>query len=132
MMVQIPAELKYTNDHEWVMEEGDMLVIGISDYAQDSLGEIVYIELPSEGDEITKGDPFGAVESTKAVSDLYAPVSGDVMEVNEALLDAPETINEDPYGEGWMIKVKPYDPGELKDLMESDSYTEHVENEMED
>ena len=131
-MVQIPAELKYTNDHEWVMEEGDMLVIGISDYAQDSLGEIVYIELPSEGDEITKGDPFGAVESTKAVSDLYAPVSGDVMEVNEALLDAPETINEDPYGEGWMIKVKPYDPGELKDLMESDSYTEHVENEMED
>jgi len=72
-MVQIPAELKYTNDHEWVMEEGDMLVIGVSDYAQDSLGEIVYIELPSEGDEITKGDPFGAVESTKAVSDLYAP-----------------------------------------------------------
>ena len=131
-MVQIPAELKYTNDHEWVMEEGDMLVIGISDYAQDSLGEIVYIELPSEGDEITKGDPFGAVESTKAVSDLYAPISGDVMEVNEALLDAPETINEDPYGEGWMIKVKPYDPGELEDLMESDSYAEHVENEMED
>lgn len=131
-MVQIPSELKYTNDHEWVMEEGELLIIGISDYAQDSLGEIVYIELPSEGDEITKGDPFGAVESTKAVSDLYAPISGDVMEVNEALLDAPETINEDPYGEGWMIKVKPYDPGELKDLMESTSYTEHVENEMED
>lgn len=131
-MVQIPSELKYTNDHEWVMEEGDTLIIGISDYAQDSLGEIVYIELPSEGDEITKGDPFGAVESTKAVSDLYAPVSGDVLEVNEALLDAPETINEDPYGEGWMIKVKPYDPGELKDLMESSSYTEHVESEMED
>lgn len=131
-MVQIPAELKYTNDHEWVMEEGELLIIGISDYAQDSLGEIVYIELPSEGDEITKGDPFGAVESTKAVSDLYAPISGDVTEVNEALLDAPETINEDPYGEGWMIKVKPYDPGELKDLMESTSYTEHVENEMED
>ena len=131
-MVQIPAELKYTNDHEWVMEEGDMLVIGISDYAQDSLGEIVYIELPSEGDEITKGDPFGAVESTKAVSDLYAPLSGDVMEVNEALLDAPETINEDPYGEGWMIKVRPYDPGELEDLMESGSYTEHIESEMEE
>ncbi len=131
-MVQVPAELKYTNDHEWIMEEGDMLVIGISDYAQDSLGEIVYIELPSEGDEITKGDPFGAVESTKAVSDLYAPVSGDVVEVNEALLGAPETINEDPYGEGWMIKVKPYDPDELKDLMESAIYTKHVENEMED
>ena len=131
-MVQIPSELKYTNDHEWLSEEGELVTIGISDFAQDSLGEIVYIELPSEGDEITKGDPFGAVESTKAVSDLYAPVSGDVLEVNEALLDAPETINEDPYGEGWMIKVKPYDPGELKDLMESGSYTQHVESEMED
>lgn len=131
-MVQIPGELKYTNDHEWVREEGDLLVIGISDYAQDSLGEIVYIELPSEGDEITKGDPFGAVESTKAVSDLYAPVSGDVMEVNEVLLDSPETINADPYGEAWMIKVKPYDPGELADLMESAGYTEYVEKEMEE
>ena len=131
-MVQIPSELKYTNDHEWLSEEGEMVTIGISDFAQDSLGEIVYIELPSEGDEITKGDPFGAVESTKAVSDLYAPVSGEVMEVNEALLDAPETINEDPYGEGWMIKVKPYDPDELGDLMESGSYTDHVESEMED
>ena len=87
-MVQIPDELKYTGDHEWAMEEGELLVIGITDYAQDALGEIVYIELPSEGDEITKGDPFGAVESTKAVSDLYAPVSGDVVEVNEVLLDA--------------------------------------------
>lgn len=131
-MVQIPSELKYTNDHEWLSEEGEVVSIGISDFAQDSLGEIVYIELPSEGDEITKGDPFGAVESTKAVSDLYAPVSGEVMEVNEALLDAPETINEDPYGEGWMIKVKPYDPGELEDLMESSSYSDHVESEMED
>ena len=131
-MVQIPSELKYTNDHEWLSEAGELVTIGISDFAQDSLGEIVYIELPSEGDEITKGDPFGAVESTKAVSDLYAPVSGEVMEVNEALLDAPETINEDPYGEGWMIKVKPYDPDELGDLMESGSYTDHVESEMED
>lgn len=131
-MVQALEELKYTNDHEWAHEEGELLVIGITDYAQDSLGEIVYIELPSEGDEITKGDPFGAVESTKAVSDLYAPVSGDVMEVNEVLLDSPETINGDPYGEAWMIKVKPYDPGELADLMESASYTEYVEKEMEE
>ncbi|MEM7008534.1 MAG: glycine cleavage system protein GcvH, partial [Thermodesulfobacteriota bacterium] len=89
-MAQAVEELKYTNDHEWAHEEADVLVIGITDYAQDSLGEIVYIELPSEGDEITKGDPFGAVESTKAVSDLYAPVSGDVVEVNEVLLDSPE------------------------------------------
>lgn len=131
-MVQVLEELKYTNDHEWAHEEGEVLVIGITDYAQDSLGEIVYIELPSEGDEITKGDPFGAVESTKAVSDLYAPVSGDVIEVNEALLDSPEIINSDPYGEGWMIKVKVYDPGELDDLMNFEEYTDFVDNEEED
>ena len=131
-MVQIPDELKYTSDHEWALEEGDLLVIGITDYAQDALGEIVYIELPSEGDEITKGDPFGAVESTKAVSDLYAPVSGDVVEVNDMLLDSPETINGDPYGEGWMIKVRPYDPKELTELMDNEEYSEYVEKEMED
>lgn len=131
-MAQIPDELKYTSDHEWALEEEELLVIGITDYAQDALGEIVYIELPGEGDEITKGDPFGAVESTKAVSDLYAPVSGDVVEVNEALLDSPETINEDPYGEGWMIKVRPYDPAEVEDLMDFEEYTEFVEKETEE
>ena len=131
-MVQIPDELKYTSDHEWALEDGELLVIGITDYAQDALGEIVYIELPSEGDEITKGDPFGAVESTKAVSDLYAPVSGDVVEVNDMLLDSPETINGDPYGEGWMIKVRPYDPKELTELMDNEEYSEYVEKEMED
>jgi len=131
-MAQIPDELKYTSDHEWALEEEELLVIGITDYAQDALGEIVYIELPGEGDEITKGDPFGAVESTKAVSDLYAPVSGDVVEVNEALLDSPETINEDPYGEGWMIKVRPYDPDEIEDLMDFEEYTEFVEKETEE
>ncbi|MGD9651479.1 MAG: glycine cleavage system protein GcvH [Candidatus Dadabacteria bacterium] len=131
-MVQIPDDLQYTSDHEWIRHEDDIIVIGITDYAQDSLGEIVYIELPSEGDEITKGDPFGAVESTKAVSDVYAPVSGDVVEVNELLLDSPETINEDPYGEGWMIKVKPYDPTELDELMDFEEYTEHTEKESEE
>ena len=131
-MVQVLEELKYTNDHEWAHVEGDVLVMGITDYAQDSLGEIVYIELPSEGDEITKGDPFGAVESTKAVSDLYAPVSGDVVEVNEALLDSPELINTDPYGEGWMIKVKVYDLGELDDLMDFVDYNNFIEKEMEE
>ena len=131
-MVQVHEDLKYTNDHEWAHEEGDVLVIGITDYAQDSLGEIVYIELPSEGDEITKGDPFGAVESTKAVSDLYAPVSGDVVEVNEALLDSPELINSDPFGEGWMIKVKVYDSGELAELMNYEDYTDFIEKEMEE
>lgn len=131
-MGQVLEELKYTKDHEWAHVEGDVLVIGITDYAQDSLGEIVYIELPSEGDEITKGDPFGAVESTKAVSDLYAPVSGDVVEVNEALLDSPELINADPFGEAWMIKVKVYDNGELEDLMNYEQYTDFVENEVEE
>lgn len=131
-MVQVLEELKYTNDHEWAHVKGDVLVMGITDYAQDLLGEIVYIELPSEGDEITKGDPFGAVESTKAVSDLYAPVSGDVVEVNEALLDSPELINTDPYGEGWIIKVKVYDLGELDDLMDFVDYNNFIEKEMEE
>jgi len=131
-MVQVLEDLKYTNDHEWAHEKDDLLVIGITDYAQNSLGEIVYVELPNEGDEITKGDPFGAVESTKAVSDLYAPVSGDVVEVNEALLDSPELINGDPYGEGWMIKVKVYDAGELEDLMNFDDYTDFVEKEIQE
>lgn len=130
-MVEIPEVLKYTKEHEWARVEDDIVIIGITDYAQDALGEIVYIELPSEGDEITRGEPFGAVESTKSVSDLYAPISGEVVEVNEALLDSPEAINEDPYGEGWMIKVKPYDPSELDDLMDSDEYTEFIEKQSE-
>ncbi|HEX3036092.1 MAG TPA: glycine cleavage system protein GcvH [Thermodesulfobacteriota bacterium] len=130
-MVEIPEEFKYTKEHEWTNVEKDLVIIGITDYAQEALGEIVYIELPSEGDEITKGDPFGAVESTKAVSDLYAPISGEVVEVNEVLFHSPESINEDPYGNGWMIKVKPYDTNELKDLMEYDEYTDFVEKEME-
>ncbi len=130
-MVEIPEERKYTKEHEWARLEDDLVIIGITDYAQDALGEIVYIELPSEGDEITKRNPFGAVESTKSVSDLYSPVSGEVVEINEALLDSPEAINEDPYGEGWMIKVKPYDVGELQDLMDSDEYAEFIEKESE-
>ena len=130
-MVEIPEELKYTKEHEWAKLEEGLVVIGITSYAQDALGEIVYVELPSEGDEITKGDPFGGVESTKSVSDLYAPLSGEVIEVNEALLDSPETINEDPYGAGWMIKVKPYDAGELQDLMDYEEYTDYIEKEME-
>ena len=126
----IPEELKYTNEHEWVKEEEDYLIIGITDFAQDALGEIVYIELPTEGDEINKGDAFGAVESTKSVSDLFAPVSGEVLEVNEALLDSPEIINEDPYGDGWMIKVKPFEVDELQDCMDYEEYTDIIEKEL--
>jgi glycine cleavage system H protein len=128
-MIDIPEELKYTDEHEWAKIEDDLVVIGITDYAQDALGEIVYIELPSEGDEITKGDSFGGVESTKSVSDLYAPVSGEVVEVNESLLDSPETINEDPYGDGWLIKVKIHDSDEFDDLMDNEQYSEFIEKE---
>ncbi|HEY7535128.1 MAG TPA: glycine cleavage system protein GcvH [Thermodesulfobacteriota bacterium] len=130
-MVEIPEVLKYTKEHEWIRVEDDLAIIGITDYAQDALGEVVYIELPSEGDEITKGEPFGAVESTKSVSDLYAPISGEVVEVNETLLDSPEAINEDPYGEGWMVRVKLYDLGELEDLMDSDEYSDFIEKQSE-
>jgi glycine cleavage system H protein len=130
-MLETPEDLKYTKEHEWARLEEGLVVIGITSYAQDALGEIVYVELPSEGDEITKGDPFGGVESTKSVSDLYAPLSGEVVEVNEALLDSPETINEDPYGAGWMIKVRPYDLSELEDLMDHEEYAEYIEKEME-
>lgn len=128
-MIEIPEELKYTDEHEWAKFEDDLVVIGITDYAQDALGEIVFIELPSEGDEITKGDSFGGVESTKSVSDLYAPVSGEVVEVNESLLDSPETINEDPYGDGWLIKVRIHDTDEFDELMDSEQYSEFIEKE---
>jgi glycine cleavage system H protein len=130
-MIEIPEELKYTDEHEWAKIEDELVVIGITDYAQDALGEIVYIELPSEGDEITKGDSFGGVESTKSVSDLYAPVSGEVVEVNESLLDSPETINEDPYGDGWLIKVRIHDSDEFDELMDSEQYSEFIEKETE-
>jgi glycine cleavage system H protein len=130
-MIEIPEELKYTDEHEWAKIEDELVVIGITDYAQDALGEIVYIELPSEGDEITKGDSFGGVESTKSVSDLYAPVSGEVVEVNESLLDSPETINEDPYGDGWLIKVRIHDSDEFDELMDSEQYSSFIEKETE-
>jgi len=129
--VLIPEDLKYTIEHEWVREEGENIVVGITDYAQDALGELVYIELPSEGDEISKGDTFGAVESTKSVSDLFAPLSGEVVEVNEALLDSPELINQDPYGEGWLIKVKPFEADELSGCIDFEEYTDIVEQELE-
>ena len=129
-MVYVSDDLKYTEEHEWVRIKDGWVEIGITDYAQEALGEIVFVEFPDEGDEITKGDSFGGVESTKSVSDLYAPVSGEVMEVNEALLDSPEIINEDPYGNGWIIRVKIHDLNELDDLLSPGSYTGLIESEM--
>lgn len=130
--MDIPEGLKYSKEHEWVLVESDVAIIGITEYAQDELGDIVYVELPQVGEKISKDDPFGSVESVKAVSDIFAPVSGSVLEVNDTLPDSPETINEDPYGDGWMIKVQLTDKDELKDLMSSEDYTEYIEHKIEE
>ena len=124
--MEFPAGLKYSKEHEWVLVEGNTATIGITEYAQEELGDIVYVELPEVGEKIVKDDPFGAVESVKAVSDVYAPVSGTVLEINDVLPDNPETINDDPYGDGWMIRVEITDKDDLKDLMDEDEYGEYV------
>jgi glycine cleavage system H protein len=126
-----PPGLKYSKEHEWVATEEAIATVGITDHAQEQLGEIVFIELPAVGDKVSKDDPFGVVESVKAVSDIYAPVSGTVVAVNEDLPQSPETVNEDPYGDGWLIKVKLSDTADLDDLMDSDEYEEMIENEKE-
>jgi len=111
--LNIPEDLQYTKSHEWVRIEGDTATIGITDHAQDELGDVVFVELPEEGDTFDAGESFGTVESVKAVSDLYIPVGGEVVEVNSALEDAPENINEDPYGEGWIVKLRTTDEADL-------------------
>ncbi len=124
--MEIPSALKYSKEHEWVAAEGSVATIGITDHAQDQLGEIVYLELPSVGDKISKDDPFGVVESVKAVSDIYAPVSGTVIEINEDLPESPEIVNEDPYGDGWLVKVRISDATDLEDLLDSKEYEQLV------
>ncbi|MCF6239298.1 MAG: glycine cleavage system protein GcvH [Candidatus Marinimicrobia bacterium] len=125
--MNFPEELKYTEDHEWVLAEDDVVTIGISDFAQDQLGDIVFVELPEVGDTLEEGKTFGVVESVKAVSDVYAPVSGEVVEINEELPDAPEAVNNSPYEDGWMIKIKLSDPAQLDSLMNATVYQEFVE-----
>ncbi len=120
--MNVDQNAKYLESHEWARKEGDLIVVGISDHAQDSLSDIVYVELPAVGDTVTKGDVFGVVESVKAASDLYAPMSGEVVEVNEALEDTPEVINSDPFGEGWIMKVSPSNPAEWDELLTPDAY----------
>ena len=127
--MEFPEELKYTEEHEWVLVEGDLAVIGITDFAQDALGDVVFVELPAVGTEVTTGKAFGVVESVKAVSDVYAPVSGTVEEINEELPDAPEIINTSPYGDGWMIKIRMSDLGELDRLMDAAAYQAHLAEE---
>lgn len=127
--MEFPKDLKYTKEHEWVKVEGNIATVGITDYAQDSLGDVVYVELPQEGATVTKNEPFGVVESVKAVSDLYSPISGNVAEVNDAIVDSPEAINEDPYGDAWMIKVEISSDSDLGDLLSADDYQKFIEEE---
>ncbi|GAB4570979.1 MAG: glycine cleavage system protein GcvH [Anaerolineae bacterium] len=126
-MTKVMPDLKYTDSDEWIRVEGNIGVIGLTDYAQDALNDIVYVELPEVGDEFGKGDAFGTVESVKAASDMHMPVGGKVTEVNEVLEDAPETVNSDPYGAGWFIKIEISDPSELDDLMDADAYAKYCE-----
>lgn len=124
--LNLPEDVKYAKDHEWVKPAGETARIGISDYAQDQLGDIVFVELPGVGDAFEKGDEFGTLESVKAVSELYIPVGGEVTAVNETLEDAPELVNNDPYGEGWMIEIKVSDPSETEALMDKDAYLDSL------
>ena len=117
-----PENLRYTAEHEWVAVEGDLAKIGVTAYAQDALGDVVYVSLPAVGDTVSAGDSWGEVESIKSVSDLYSPVSGEVVEVNEELDGTPESVNSDPYGSGWMFTVKVSDPGQLDGLMDVSAY----------
>lgn len=120
--MEIPDHLKYTEEHEWVAVNGDVVVIGITDFAQKQLGDVVFVELPEVGDALESGKPFGVVESVKAVSDVYLPVSGEVLEVNSALPDQPELLNASPYENGWMVRIKLSDPAELDGLMDAAAY----------
>tara|TARA_Y100000589_G_scaffold321098_1_gene351878 strand:- start:84340 stop:84720 length:381 start_codon:yes stop_codon:yes gene_type:complete len=124
--MNIPADLKYTKEHEWVKIEGDTATVGITDFAQSELGDIVYVEIETEGETLDADEVFGTVEAVKTVSDLYMPVSGEVVEVNEALEDEPEAVNQDPYGKGWMIKVKMTNPEEAENLLTADQYKELI------
>ena len=125
----IPPELRYTKDHEWVRVQDGIGMVGITDYAQDQLGDVVYIDLPSPGKQLTQLAVFGEIESVKAVSELYSPVSGEVVESNQALADKPELINESPYGEGWLMKVRLTDEGEVDGLLTADQYSDDIERE---
>ncbi len=124
-----PDDLKYTKEHEWCRIKGNRAVVGITQHAQEALGDIVYVELPDVGDPVKKGESFGVVESTKAVSELFSPVTGKVVEVNDPLSDAPETINEDPYEEGWMIQIEVSDEKELSSLLDAATYEKFLAEE---
>ena len=121
--MSVPADLKYTSEHEWIRVEGDEIVVGVTDFAQGELGDVVFIEIETEGESLSKGDTFGTIEAVKTVSDLYMPVDGEVVEVNSALEDTPELVNSEPFAGGWMIRVKMKDPSQLDELLSADAYS---------
>ncbi|HET9034849.1 MAG TPA: glycine cleavage system protein GcvH [Myxococcaceae bacterium] len=123
-MAENPKNLRYTKDHEWARRDGGGVVVGVTAHAQEQLGDVVYVELPKVGDTVNAGSPFGVVESTKAVSELFAPISGKVTKINSALADEPSTINTDPYGAGWIIELEPSNPAQLDGLMDADGYND--------
>ena len=128
-MSEVPSELKFLSSHEWVLVEDGVATVGVTDHAQELLGDLVYIELPEVGSSVAAGDSVGVIESVKAASDTYAPVSGEVIEVNEELENAPDKINDDPYGDGWMYKVSMEDPDEVGDLLDAEAYSEAIADE---
>jgi glycine cleavage system H protein len=130
-MANIPEDLHYSKDHEWVRVEGNIAVVGITDYAQNSLGDVVYVELPKVGEQFAANEPFGSVESVKAVSEVFSPVTGEVAGINETLNDEPEKVNQDPYGEGWMIRMKMSNPGEVDSLLTAAEYEDFTKGDTE-
>jgi len=130
-MANVPEDLHYSKDHEWVRVDGDQAIIGITDYAQNSLGDVVYVELPKANDEFAANEAFGSVESVKAVSEVFTPIAGVVVKINEALADEPEVVNSDPYGNGWMIRLKMSNPGEVDSLLTAAEYEDFTKAESE-
>lgn len=128
--MQMPKDIRYTREHEWVRLEGDEAVVGITDFAQEALGGVVFVELPAPGTRLVQGATFGAVESNKAVSDLYAPLGGEVLAVNDALATEPELVNDAPYERGWMVRIKVANPAEMDALLDADAYAAHVASEQ--
>jgi glycine cleavage system H protein len=129
--MEFPDDLKYTREHEWLLVEDKIATVGITDFAQEQLGDVVFVELPAVGDKVTKDEAMGVIESVKAVSDVYAPVSGKVLEVNDDLPENTEMVNEDPYGDGWMVKIELNDPSEIADLMSAAEYEQFVSEQEE-
>jgi len=122
----IPEDLHYTREDEWARSEEDRILVGVTDYAQQQLGDVVFVELPDVGTSVEQGDPFGVIESVKAVSDLYAPVSGDIVDVNHDLADRPELVNEDCYGDGWIVAIAPTDVADVEELLDAAAYAQHI------